>query len=75
MFVSVSLQSRTKKGEKTYANKIRNEKGEVTTNIIEIQRTINKLLQGFAGGPEVKNLPTSAGSTDLSPDPGRSHMP
>ena len=62
-------------GEKTYINKIRSEKGEVTTLITEIQRTINKLLEGFPGGSAVKNLPTSAGNRDLSPDPGSSHMP
>ena len=31
-------------------------------------------MQGFPGGPVVKNLPASAGDTGLIPGPGRSHM-
>ena len=30
---------------------------------------------GFPGGTAVKNPPSSAGDTGLSPSPGRSHMP
>ena len=34
-----------------------------------------KLTEGFSGGAVVKNPPTNAGDTGLSPGPGRSHMP
>ena len=33
------------------------------------------LFWGFPGGTVVKNLPTNARDTGLSPGPGRSHMP
>ena len=32
-------------------------------------------VRGFPGGAVVKNLPANAGDMDLSPGPGRSHMP
>ena len=32
-------------------------------------------FRDFPGGVVVKNLPANAGDTDLSPGPGRSHMP
>jgi len=31
-------------------------------------------LQGFPGGPVVKNSPNNSGDTGLIPGPGRSHM-
>ena len=32
-------------------------------------------MSGFPGGAVVKNPPANAGDVDLSPGPGRSHMP
>ena len=37
--------------------------------------SLRKSLQGFPGGPVVKNLPCNAGDTGFNPGPGRSHMP
>ena len=37
--------------------------------------SLRKSLQGFPGGPVVKNLPCNAGDTSSIPGPGRSHMP
>ena len=36
---------------------------------------LKEVVQGFAGGSVVKNLPVSAGGTGSIPEPGRSHMP
>ena len=37
--------------------------------------SINVYDKGFLGGSVVKNLPATAGDTDLIPDPGKSYMP
>ena len=37
--------------------------------------SLRKSLQGFPGGPVVKNLPCNAGDTGFNPGPGRSHVP
>ena len=36
---------------------------------------LKKEVWGFPGGAVVKNPPANAGDMDLSPGPGRSHMP
>ena len=59
-----------KKREKTQINRIRNEKGEVTTDTQEIQR-----IWDFPSGTVVKNPPANAGDTGSSPGLGRSHTP
>ena len=47
-----------------------------TTTKTEVGYKETKNLKlGFPGGAVVKNPPTNAGDTGLSPGPGRSHMP
>ena len=38
-------------------------------------RLFKNEVPDFPGGPVNKNLPASAGDTDLIPDPGRLHIP
>ena len=44
-------------------------------NVLNAQTVHFKMVGDFPGGTVVKNLPANAGDTDLSPGPGRSHMP
>ena len=39
------------------------------------KKYIKLTIVDFPGGAVVKNPPANAGDTDLSPGPGRSHMP
>lgn len=41
----------------------------------ECFRQRNRLLQGFSGGPVVKDPPAKAGDTGSIPGPGRSRVP
>ena len=50
-------------------------KNEILTLWINLENMLNKRSQGFPGGTVVKNLPSNAGDTGLSPGLGRSHMP
>ena len=60
----------SRKKEKNQINKIRNEKGEVTTDNAEIQRIIRDYLQATMRLPRwlsVKNLPANAGDAGSIP--------
>ena len=48
--------------------------GQGGDHLVLVDRSVIMVLEGFPGGPVVKNLPAGAGDLGLIPGPGRFHM-